>query len=189
MKNLRLWWATALLVMLSFAALAFAQTGSEYTTSGMPGKMKTAIEKSLQDRVTAEKTKAVIKPGDEPGFLKIPGAPKPNLILGLLWAVWVGWIFSTVGAFGGIMAGVGHITIFGLADYAKSFGKGNPVNNLVTDSIRVSNQWLVGLSALISSTNYFKMGRLVAPLGMCLAIGGVGGSWLIPAPYSRQSES
>lgn len=181
MKNLRLWWATALLVMLSFAALAFAQTGSEYTTSGMPGKMKTAIEKSLQDRVTAEKTKAVIKPGDEPGFLKIPGAPKPNLILGLLWAVWVGWIFSTVGAFGGIMAGVGHITIFGLADYAKSFGKGNPVNNLVTDSIRVSNQWLVGLSALISSTNYFKMGRLVAPLGMCLAIGGVGGSWLIPA--------
>jgi uncharacterized membrane protein YfcA len=181
MKNLRLWWATALLVMLSFAALAFAQTGSEYTTPGMPGKMKAAIEKSLQDSTTAEKTKAVITPGDEPGFLEIPGAPKPNLILGLLWAVWVGWIFSTVGAFGGIMAGVGHITIFGLADYAKSFGKGSPVNKLVTDSIRVSNQWLVGLSALISSTNYYKMGRLVAPLGMCLAIGGVGGSWLIPA--------
>lgn len=181
MKNLRLWWATALLVMLSFAAMAFAQTGSEYTTPGMPGKMKAAIEKSLEDSATAEKTKAVIKPGDEPGFLQIPGAPKPNLILGLLWAVWVGWIFSTVGAFGGIMAGVGHITIFGLADYAKSFGKGSPVNKLVTDSIRVSNQWLVGLSALISSTNYYKMGRLVAPLGMCLAIGGVGGSWLIPA--------
>ena len=181
MKNLRLWWATALLAVLSFAALAFAQTGSEYTTPGMPGKVKTAIEKSLQDSAMADSTKAVIKPGEEPGFLQIPGAPKPNLILGLLWAVWVGWIFSTVGAFGGIMAGVGHITIFGLADYAKSFGKGNPVNSLVTDSIRVSNQWLVGLSALISSTNYYKMGRLVAPLGMCLAIGGVGGSWLIPA--------
>lgn len=26
-----------------------------------------------------------------------------------LWAIWVGWIFSTVGAFGGIMAGVGQI--------------------------------------------------------------------------------
>jgi uncharacterized membrane protein YfcA len=78
------------------------------------------------------------------------------------------------------MAGVGHITIFGLGDYAKGFGKEAPLNKLVTDSIRVSNQWLVGLSALISSTNYYRMGRLVAPLGMCLAIGGVGGSWLIP---------
>ena len=78
------------------------------------------------------------------------------------------------------MAGVGHITIFGLGDYAKDFGKGYPMNKLVTDSIRVSNQWLVGLSGLISSFNYYKMGRLVAPLGICLAIGGVGGSWLIP---------
>jgi hypothetical protein len=122
-----------------------------------------------------------IDPKAEPGFLGIPGAPVPNLVYGFLWAIWVGWIFSTVGAFGGIMAGVGHITIFGLGDYAKSFGKGNPLNKVVTDSIRVSNQWLVGLSGLISSTNYYRMGRLVAPLGMCLAIGGVGGSWLIPA--------
>jgi hypothetical protein len=78
------------------------------------------------------------------------------------------------------MAGVGHITIFGLADYAKQFGKGNPVNSAITDSIRVSNQWLVGLSGLISSINYYKMGRLVLPLGACLAIGGVGGSWMVP---------
>jgi len=121
-----------------------------------------------------------IDPSAEPGFLGIPGAPDPNIIFGFLWAIWVGWIFSTVGAFGGIMAGVGHITIFGLADYAKSFGKGSPMNKLITDSIRVSNQWLVGTSGLISSTNYYRMGRLVAPLGVCLAIGGVGGSWLIP---------
>ncbi|MGD8252335.1 MAG: sulfite exporter TauE/SafE family protein [Desulfobacterales bacterium] len=116
-----------------------------------------------------------------PGFLGIPGAPSPSLVVGFFWAIWVGWIFSTVGAFGGIMAGVGHITIFGLGDYAKSFGKGSPMNSLVTDSIRTSNQWLVGLSGLISSTNYYRMGRLVAPLGLCLAIGGVGGSWVIPA--------
>jgi len=122
-----------------------------------------------------------IDPNAAPGFLGIPGAPAPNIVYGFLWAIWVGWIFSTVGAFGGIMAGVGHITIFGLADYAKSFGKGSPLNKLITDSIRVSNQWLVGTSGLISSTNYYRMGRLVAPLGMCLAIGGVGGSWLIPA--------
>ena len=70
-----------------------------------------------------------------------------------------GWIFSTVGAFGGIMAGVGHITVFGLADYGKAFKKTSPtLNKLITDSIRVSNQWLVGLSAAVSSFNYYKMG-------------------------------
>ena len=180
MKLSRFYWITGIFVLLTFATLAVAQSGSELTPAGMPGKMKRAIESSLKDDNFAEKTKAVIKAGDPQGYLGIPGAPKPNVIIGLLWAIWVGWIFSTVGAFGGIMAGVGHITIFGLADYAKSFGKGNPVNKLLTDSIRVSNQWLVGLSGAISSFNYYRMGRLVAPLGICLAIGGVGGSWLVP---------
>jgi uncharacterized membrane protein YfcA len=135
-------------------------------------KLSDAISQAIEDKK--------VESDANPGFLGIPGAPSVNYIVGFLWAIWVGWIFSTVGAFGGIMAGVGHITIFGLGDYAKSFGKGYPLNKLVTDSIRVSNQWLVGLSALISSTNYYRMGRLVAPLGICLAIGGVGGSWLIP---------
>ncbi len=180
MKLSRFFWVTGIFILLTFATLALAQSGSELTSPGMPGKMKQAIEKSLADNNFADKTKAVIKAGDEPGYLGVPGAPSPNVIVGLLWAIWVGWIFSTVGAFGGIMAGVGHITIFGMADYAKSFGKGNPVNKLLTDSIRVSNQWLVGLSGVISSFNYYRMGRLVAPLGICLAIGGVGGSWLVP---------
>ncbi len=180
MKLSRFYWVTGIFILLTFATLALAQSGSELTSPGMPGKMKQAIEKSLADNNFADKTKAVIKAGDEPGYLGVPGAPSPNVIVGLLWAIWVGWIFSTVGAFGGIMAGVGHITIFGMADYAKSFGKGNPVNKLLTDSIRVSNQWLVGLSGVISSFNYYRMGRLVAPLGICLAIGGVGGSWLVP---------
>ena len=117
----------------------------------------------------------------EPGFLGIPGSPQVNLLLGFLWAIWVGWIFSTVGAFGGIMAGVGHITIFGLGDYASGFEKTAPtLNKVVTDSIRVSNQWLVGTSAGISSFNYHRMGRLVMLLAICLAIGSVGGSYLIP---------
>ena len=50
----------------------------------------------------------------------------------------------------------------------------------MTDSIRVSNQWMVGLSALISSINYYKMGRLVLPLGIALALGSVTGSILVP---------
>ena len=51
---------------------------------------------------------------------------------------------------------------------------------MLTDSIRVSNQWLVSLSALISSINYYKMGRLVLPLGVALALGSISGSILIP---------
>ena len=134
----------------------------------------------LSDAIAQGITDGKIKKDAEKGFLGIPGAPHVNYIIGFLWAIWVGWIFSTVGAFGGIMAGVGHITIFGLGDYAKGFGKGYPMNKLMTDSIRVSNQWLVGLSGAISSFNYYRMGRLVAPLGICLAVGGVGGSWLVP---------
>ena len=64
------------------------------------------------------------------------------------WGTWVGWIFSSVGAFGGVMAGVGHISVFGLSDYAKGFKQTSPtLNKLLTDSIRTSNQYLVGLSA------------------------------------------
>ena len=166
MKKHTKWILCVLLVMGIFAV------GMLAASSASADSLSEAISQGIKDgKITKDA---------EPGFLGIPGAPKVNFILGFLWAIWVGWIFSTVGAFGGIMAGVGHITIFGLGDYAKGFGKGYPMNKLVTDSIRVSNQWLVGLSGLISSFNYYKMGRLVAPLGMCLAIGGVGGSWLIP---------
>ena len=122
-----------------------------------------------------------LDPTAAPGFLGIPGAPDPSLVIAFLWAVWVGWIFSTVGAFGGIMSGVGHITVFGLADYGKTFRQSSPsLNALITDSIRVSNQWMVGLSALVGSFNYYKMGRLVLPLAVALAIGSISGSYLIP---------
>ncbi len=139
-------------------------------------KLADAIAKTPQGT-----EKGMIDPNAQQGFLSIPGAPDVNLLWAFLWAIWVGWIFSTVGAFGGIMAGVGHITIFGLGDYAKSFkGTNDVLNKLLTDSIRVSNQWMVGLSALISSINYYKMGRLVLPLGIALALGSVTGSIVIP---------
>lgn len=115
------------------------------------------------------------------GFMGIPGSPSPFWFWGILWGVWVGWIFSTVGAFGGIMAGVGHITVFGLADYGRSFKTTSPtLNKLLTDSIRTSNQYLVGLSAFISSITYYRMGRLVLPLGLALALGGIAGAYLVP---------
>ncbi|WP_243545344.1 sulfite exporter TauE/SafE family protein [Pseudodesulfovibrio tunisiensis] len=138
-------------------------------------------EPAMADRLSdaIAEAKDLGKLSGEPGYLGIEGAPQLNVILGLVWAIWVGWIFSTVGAFGGIMAGVGHITIYGLGDYAKGFGK-IKLNKVVTDSIRVSNQWLVGCSAALSTFNYWKAGRLVAPLGIALAIGSVAGSWLVP---------
>ena len=124
--------------------------------------------------------KGQIDPNAKPGFLGIPGAPQVNPVVALLWAVWVGWIFSTVGAFGGIMAGVGHITIYGLGAYAKTFKDTSPsLNKLVTDSIRVSNQWLVGFSALVSSFNYYKQKRLVASLGVFLGIGALAATLLV----------
>jgi uncharacterized protein len=115
------------------------------------------------------------------GFMGIPGAPSHFWLWYILWGTWVGWIFSSVGAFGGVMAGVGHISVFGLSDYAGTFKKNSPaLNKLLTDSIRTSNQYLVGLSALISSFTYWRMGRLVLPLGLCLAAGGVLAGYLVP---------
>ena len=111
----------------------------------------------------------------EPGYLGIPGAPKLNLLLAFGWALWVGWIFSTVGAFGGVMSGVGHMSVHGLGAYAKSFGK-TPLNKSVTDSVRASNQMLVGFSAVISTFSYYRMKRLVLPLGFALGLGSIIGA-------------
>lgn len=146
------------------------------TSPADAGKLEDAIAKTPQGV-----GKGMIDPKAAPGFMGIPGAPSPFWLFGILWGIWVGWIFSTVGAFGGIMAGVGHITVFGLADYGRTFKQTSPVlNKLLTDSIRTSNQYLVGLSAFISSLTYYRMGRLVLPLGLCLAIGGIAGAYLIP---------
>ncbi len=124
--------------------------------------------------------KGQIDPKGVPGYLSIPGGPQLQLWIGFLWAIWVGWVFSTVGAFGGIMAGVGHITIYGLGDYAKSFKSTAPdLNKSITDSIRVSNSWLVGLSALVSSINYAKMRRLVPALGVFLGAGALFATLLV----------
>lgn len=160
-KNLTL--LMVLLTIFSIVAVpVFLTTGNAVAAS-----LEEAIAKAPQGT-----EKGQIDPNAKPGYLGIPGAPQLNPIIGFLWAIWVGWIFSTVGAFGGIMAGVGHITIYGLGAYAKTFKDTAPgLNKSITDSIRVSNQWLVGTSALVSSFNYWKQKRLVASLGVFLGIG------------------
>jgi uncharacterized membrane protein YfcA len=142
-----------------------------------------ALADKLADAIAAVPQgtgKGEIDPNAAKGVYGIPGAPSPGLLVCFLWAIWVGWIFSTVGAFGGIMAGVGHITIYGLGAYAKSFKDTSPtLNKMITDSIRVSNQWLVGLSALVSSINYGKQKRLVPSLGFFLGIGALFATLLV----------
>jgi uncharacterized membrane protein YfcA len=154
-----------LIMLLGIAAFLVAPLFLEGTAAA--ASLEEAIAKAPQGT-----EKGMIDPAAEPGYLGIPGGPQINPIVAFLWAIWVGWIFSTVGAFGGIMAGVGHITIFGLGAYAKTFKDSSPaINKMITDSIRVSNSWLVGLSALVSSFNYYKQRRLVPALGFFLGIG------------------
>lgn len=156
-------------ILVAFAALVLSAPAEA-------GKLEEAIAKT-----PVGTGPGMIHPDMPKGFMGIPGAPSPFWFYGILWGIWVGWIFSTVGAFGGIMAGVGHITVFGLANYGKTFKNTSPVlNKLLTDSIRTSNQYLVGLSSLMSSITYYRMGRLVLPLGVALAIGGIAGAYLIP---------
>lgn len=160
---------------LVFGTLASgAQTvGSDL---GLGGKLGAAIAK-----VPVGTGADQIDPNAPKGFLGIPGAPKISPVIAFLWAIWVGWIFSTVGAFGGIMAGVGHMTVFGLGDYTKAFKKTAPeFNKVMTDSIRMANQWLVGLSSAISSLNYLRSKRLAWPLGLALGLGSLIGAYYIP---------
>ncbi|MCL2124174.1 MAG: sulfite exporter TauE/SafE family protein, partial [Desulfovibrionaceae bacterium] len=156
------------------------ETAAVQVKSDAPAAAKTkasgGLEQAIQEAIDAKKIDSAAKPG----LLGIPGGPEVNPLLAVLWAVWVGWIFSTVGAFGGVMAAVGHINVFGLGEYASSFGKTLKLNTLVTDSVRVSNQWLVGTSALVSSIKYATLGRIVLPLGVALGIGSLAGSILTP---------
>ncbi len=136
---------------------------------------------ALEEAIQAAHNQGLLNTDDPPGYLGIPGGPQINLVLAFFWACLVGWVFSTVGAFGGIMAGIGHITIYGLGEYASKFkGESADLNKAVTDTIRVANQFLVGFSALVSTINYWKLGRLVLPVGIALAAGSILGSYLIP---------
>ena len=141
---------------------------------GLPAKLGQEIAKAPEG-----KGKGLIDPTAPRGAFGIPGAPQINMVLAFVWAMWVGWIFSTVGAFGGIMAGVGHMTVYGLGDYARSFKDSAPgLGKTLTDSLRTSNQFLVGLSSILSVINYLKSGRMSWPLGLALGVGSIAGAYL-----------
>jgi uncharacterized membrane protein YfcA len=164
---------------VSFAVMAFAAANSSWaqTPEPAPAEQKPA-EKPAEAKpklvgnnlglpaqlgeqiakVPEGKGKGQIDPSAPRGVFGIPGAPQISWILLFLWATWVGWIFSTVGAFGGIMAGVGHMTVYGLGDYVRTFKDSAP--------------------GILSVVNYLKSKRMSWPLGLALGVGSIAGAYL-----------
>jgi hypothetical protein len=85
-----------------------------------------------------------------------------NGLVYFLWSIWTGWIFSTVGAFGGIMAGYGHISVLGLGSNASALkgtmmdhgGSQIDAGNYLSDNIRFSNNMLTFVSSVISAASW-----------------------------------
>jgi hypothetical protein len=78
-----------------------------------------------------------------------------------LWGIFVGYVFTTVGAAGGILAGVGHMSIFGL-------NKANMIKPL--------NQILTLVSPLVGTPLYLREKRIVVPTAVALGLGGIVGA-------------
>jgi len=86
-----------------------------------------------------------------------------NPLIVILWSFFAGLVFSTVGAAGGILAGVGHISIFGIPS---------------ANNIKIMNQILVITSTLISVPSYFIQRRVVYVLSVLLGIGSILGAFI-----------
>ncbi len=87
-------------------------------------------------------------------------------MLPFLWALLVGLVFSMIGAAGGILAAVGHITILGMAD---------------ANTIKAMNQLLVIVSPIVAVPAYWRQERVIPSLALLLGagsiFGAVAGSW------------
>ncbi|WP_066639454.1 sulfite exporter TauE/SafE family protein [Desulfolucanica intricata] len=85
----------------------------------------------------------------------------------ILWSIVTGYVFSSVGAAGGILAGIGHISIFGIKN---------------ANIIKPMNQILTTISPVVSTPMYIREKRIVVPVAISLAAGGIAGallgSWL-----------
>jgi uncharacterized membrane protein YfcA len=90
-----------------------------------------------------------------------------NPLLAFAWSVLCGFIMSMGAGGGGILAGVGHISVLGIAD---------------ANMIKVVNQILEFSSRLVSVPLYYRQKRLVASLaiafGVGAPVGAIVGSWV-----------
>lgn len=85
------------------------------------------------------------------------------VVVPFVWAMFVGVVFSTIGAAGGILAGVGHISVIGMQN---------------ANDIKPMNQMLTLVSPFFSVPTYLRQRRLVIQLGILLGIGSIAGSLL-----------
>ncbi|MEW9919502.1 TSUP family transporter [Marimonas sp. MJW-29] len=81
----------------------------------------------------------------------------------LAWGAFVGIVFSTIGAAGGILASFGLITLFGLVD---------------PNSVKPMAQLLVLAATITFIPGYLRRSRLVLPLGLLLGGGGLVGAYV-----------
>ena len=94
------------------AAVATMEAAGAAVNAAMDKAAKAAPDLSafgnekLKEAIAAAYTDGKLDMNAKPGFLGIPGGPKVNVVLAFLWAIWVGWIFSSVGTFSGVMASV-----------------------------------------------------------------------------------
>ena len=81
----------------------------------------------------------------------------------LLWGIFVGYVFTTVGAAGGILAGVGHMSIFGLKS---------------ANTIKPMNQFLTLVSPIVGTPLYLREKRIIIPVAIALGLGGITGAMI-----------
>lgn len=86
----------------------------------------------------------------------------------LAWGFLVGFVFSVVGAAGGILASVGLISVLGVSNV-----------NLVKPMAQV----LTLMSPIVAIPSYYSQGRLVSGLALFLGVGGIVGA-LIGSSFS-----
>lgn len=86
-----------------------------------------------------------------------------NPISLLLWGIFVGYVFTTVGAAGGILAGVGHMSIFGLKS---------------ANTIKPMNQFLTLVSPIVGTPLYLREKRIIVPVAIALGLGGITGAMI-----------
>ncbi len=84
-----------------------------------------------------------------------------NIALIVVWGAFVGMVFSSIGAAGGILASFGLITFFSVAD---------------PNSVKPMAQILTLVAALVFIPAYFKRKSWVLPLGFVLSAGGILGA-------------
>ncbi len=91
----------------------------------------------------------------------IIGASFESIFLLLLWGLIVGFVFSSIGAAGGILASFALITVIGISD---------------PNSVKPMAQILAIATALVFIPGYFKRQACILPLGIMLSAGGVLGA-------------